>query len=113
MPDLTAPPIHDPMFQGTNSVLQSRSWTIFFQTIGSMVSATVGPTGPAGPANIMNIGTVTSGTTASATITGGSPNQTLNLVLPQGDTGPTGPQGPVGPTGSGGSDFLIMQVFGG
>jgi hypothetical protein len=55
--------------------------------------------------NTLAIGTVTSGTTPSATITGTAPNQTLNLVLPKGDigtpgaTGPTGIQGPTGDTG--------------
>lgn len=38
--------------------------------------------GNAGPPNTLAIGTVTSGATASATITGTSPNQTLNLVIP-------------------------------
>jgi len=46
--------------------------------------------GPAGPSNVLDVGTVSGGTTASATITGTSPSQTLNLVLPKGDTGPTG-----------------------
>ena len=44
-----------------------------------------GATGPTGPANTLGIGTVTSGTKASATITGTAPNQTLNLVLEKGD----------------------------
>ena len=39
--------------------------------------------------NTLSIGSVSSGTTASATITGTAPNQTLNLVLPKGDTGAT------------------------
>lgn len=47
--------------------------------------------GPAGPANTLKIGTVTSGTVASATITGTAPNQTLNLVLKQGDKGDNAP----------------------
>lgn len=46
-----------------------------------------GPEGPAGPANKLSIGSVQSGTTANATITGTAPEQTLNLVLPKGDTG--------------------------
>lgn len=41
----------------------------------------------------LTIGTVTSGATASATITGSAPNQTLNLVLPKGETGSTGATG--------------------
>ena len=55
-----------------------------------------GSQGPAGPANTLSIGTVTSGT-AAATITGTSPNQTLNLVLQKGDTGAQGPAGVTGP----------------
>lgn len=58
-----------------------------------------GDTGSVGPANTLSIGTVTSGATASATITGTSPNQTLNLTLPKGDKGDTGEQGPTGATG--------------
>lgn len=41
----------------------------------------------------MTIGQVTRGTEAQATITGISPNQKLNLVLPQGDIGPKGESG--------------------
>lgn len=44
-----------------------------------------GDTGATGPANTLSIGTVTSGNTASATITGEAPNQELNLVLPKGE----------------------------
>ena len=47
----------------------------------------------------ITIGTVTSGDTASATITGDSPNYTLNLVLPKGDKGD---KGDTGEAGSGG-----------
>lgn len=46
--------------------------------------------GETGPANTISIGTVSSGTEASATITGNAPNQTLNLVLPKGDKGEAG-----------------------
>jgi hypothetical protein len=55
-----------------------------------------GSTGPAGPANTLSIGTVSSGATAAATITGASPSQTLNLVLPKGDTGSQGVAGQQG-----------------
>lgn len=65
-----------------------------------------GATGPAGPANTLSVGTVTGGATASATITGTAPNQTLNLVLPQ---GPTGPQGP--PGAAGGLTFGLLVAF--
>jgi hypothetical protein len=46
----------------------------------------------------LSIGTVVEGGSASATITGASPEQILNLVLPQGPEGPQGPQGVPGPT---------------
>jgi hypothetical protein len=49
-----------------------------------------GRVGPAGPPNVLNIGTVTTGatgTSASATITGTAPAQTINLVLPTGANG--------------------------
>jgi hypothetical protein len=42
----------------------------------------IGLTGDTGPANTLSIGTVTNGAIADASITGTSPNQTLNLVLP-------------------------------
>lgn len=42
----------------------------------------IGPVGPVGPPCNLRIGSVTEGTTAAATITGTSPNYTLNLVLP-------------------------------
>ena len=50
----------------------------------------VGPQGPTGPANSLSIGSVTSGETPSATLTGSAPAQTLNLVLPKGDQGEAG-----------------------
>jgi hypothetical protein len=49
-----------------------------------------GPTGPAGPSNALSIGTVTTlaaGSSATATITGSSPVQTLNLGIPEGPSG--------------------------
>lgn len=49
-----------------------------------------GATGATGPANSLSIGTVTTGaagSSASATITGSAPTQTLNLTIPRGDTG--------------------------
>jgi len=58
-------------------------------------SGSAGAAGPAGPANSLTIGTVTTGATASATITGTAPNQTLSLVLPRGEKGDTGPSGGV------------------
>jgi hypothetical protein len=49
-----------------------------------------GKIGPVGPPNVLNVGTVVTGATgtpASATITGSSPSQTINLVLPTGANG--------------------------
>lgn len=70
-----------------------------------------GPVGPAGPSTTLTIGTVTAsdpGEAAGATLTGTSPNQTLNLTIPRGLEGPqgvkgdTGDQGPTGLTGPAG-----------
>lgn len=61
-----------------------------------------GATGATGPPNTLAIGTVDSGATAAASITGDAPNQTLSLTLPigpQGEQGPQGIQGIQGPTG--------------
>ena len=55
--------------------------------------------GETGPANTLTIGTVTKSDTPSATITGESPNQVLNLVLPKGDPGEQGIQGEQGVSG--------------
>ncbi len=78
--------------------------------------------------NGLSIGTVEKGDEASATITGTSPNQKLNLVLPQGeqgpqgiqgeqgpqglkgDTGETGPQGPAGQDGTDGTDGITPTI---
>lgn len=65
--------------QGTNITISS----------DNTISATSVP-------NTLSIGTVTTGeagSQASATITGIAPNQTLNLVIPKGDTGAQGPTG--------------------
>lgn len=64
-----------------------------------------GKIGPVGPPNVLNIGAITTGapgSQASASITGSSPAQTLNLTIPTGAVGPqgnAGPQGTVGPQG--------------
>jgi hypothetical protein len=66
--------------------------------------------GVPGPANTLTVGTVTKAPddTAVVTITGTSPNQTIDFVLPRGlqgiqgikgDTGATGATGATGPTG--------------
>ena len=66
-----------------------------------------GPQGPIGLSNTLSIGnveTLPAGQNATASLTGESPNQVLNLGLPRGDTGegsvgPQGPQGEQGPQG--------------
>lgn len=67
-----------------------------------------------GPANVLQIGTVTSGPTAEATITGGSPNQTLNLVLPKGDKGDGGAAATVTvgtvTTGAPGTNLSLIHI---
>lgn len=49
-----------------------------------------GARGLTGPANVLTIGTVTADETPSATITGTTPSQVLNLVLAQGPKGDNG-----------------------
>jgi len=72
----------------------------FVGTQAEWLASLEGATGPAGPANTLSIGSVTSGATAAVSITGASPTQTLNFVLPKGDKGDTGNTGPAGPTGA-------------
>lgn len=67
-------------------------------TTFNVTNGAAGNPGKAGPANELSIGTVTSGDSASATITGDAPDQTLNLVLPKGDKGDKGDQGSDGDT---------------
>jgi hypothetical protein len=59
--------------------------------LGAGAQGPAGPQGipgPAGPPNSLTIGTVASGQTAAATITGAAPAQSLNLTLPPGPAGP-------------------------
>lgn len=66
----------------------------------SLTYFTQGATGATGPANELSIGTVTTGaagSSASATITGTAPDQTLSLTIPRGNTGAKGDQGDTGP----------------
>lgn len=58
---------------------------------GTFTSWNVNIAGDPGPTNSLTIGSVTAsdpGASASASITGAAPSQTLNLVLPRGATGP-------------------------
>jgi len=69
-------------------------------------TGSTGGQGPAGPSNTLAIGTVTTvapGGAATSTITGTSPNQTLNLGIPSGLQGTQGVKGDTGNTGSTGS----------
>jgi hypothetical protein len=72
----------------------STTWTVRLNIKGATGAAgTNGTNGSAGPANTLTIGTVSTGaagSSASASVTGTSPNQTLNLTIPRGDTGATG-----------------------
>lgn len=75
---------------------------IFNFVIPRGVDGIIGGDGPAGPSNVLQIGTVETGlpgTNAIATITGTSPSQTLNFVIPKGDTGAQGIQGVKGDKG--------------
>ena len=66
------------------------------------------PVGPAGPPNVLEIGTVETlpaDQPATASITGESPAQKLNLGIPQGKTGETGAQGVQGEIGPRGYTF--------
>jgi len=56
----------------------------------------------------LSVGTVSTGSTSSASISGTFPNQYLNLVLQPGPTGPAGPTGPQGPGG-----FSTLNLDGG
>lgn len=68
-----------------------------------------GEKGDIGLSNTLTIGTVEDGDVADATITGVSPNQILNLVLPKGKIGDQGPKGEPG-TGvpSGGTSGQVL-----
>lgn len=70
------------------------AWGAYVSLVGPTGSTgPTGATGATGPANTLSIGTVTTGaagSSASATITGTAPTQTLSLTIPRGDTGATG-----------------------
>lgn len=73
-----------------------------------------GEKGDIGPSNVLSIGSVTKGDEANATITGESPNQILNLVLPKGDKGEQGEQGVQGiqgVKGDTGEPFTIKKTY--
>ncbi len=82
------------VFDGGDVVINGGGTGLVFPDSSRQTTATLqGPAGPAGPANTLSIGTVTtgaSGSQAAASITGTSPNQVLNLTIPQGPQGPAG-----------------------
>ena len=65
--------------------------------------------GDKGDSNILTIGTVEKGEEASASITGESPSQTLNLVLPKGDKGEQGIPGEKGDAPQRGVDYWTAE----
>ena len=102
-------PVVSVVTDGARRVLRITDWTGgegskptvtgFIGATGIVATAALavdirGSIGATGPSNTLAIGTVTSAASPSATITGTSPNQTLNLVLPKGDKGDTGNTGP-------------------
>lgn len=83
---------------------------VFNFVIPRGVDGVLGGDGPAGPSNVLQIGTVETGepgTSVVATITGTSPSQTLNFVIPKGDTGEVGPEGPKGDKGDAASTITV------
>lgn len=66
-----------------------------------------GEPGAPGPAPSIKVGTVTSGATPAATITGESPDLTLGLVLPKGDPGGKGDPGAPGALANASSYILV------
>lgn len=68
--------------------LNTREADPFPRTFKDLQAAQVVTVGATGPAPNLAIGTVSSGSTAAATITGTSPDYSLNFVLQPGATGP-------------------------
>lgn len=74
---------------GTDGQSTYQAW-LALGNVGSVVDFIASQRGAPGPANALQIGTVSTGapgSSASATITGQTPNQTLDLTVPQGATG--------------------------
>lgn len=83
---------------------------IFNFNIPRGVDGVLGGDGPAGPPNVLQIGIVetgAAGSSAVATITGTSPSQTLNFVIPKGDTGDQGLKGDKGDKGDAASTITV------
>ena len=67
-----------------------------------------GKDGEPGPANTLSMGTVMQGDTAAASISGTSPNQQLNLILPKGEKGEQGETGIPGKDGENGANGISI-----
>ena len=80
--------------QGSPATVEKSLVDSVYKLTFGLPSGKKGDPGATGPANTLTIGTVTSGIEASATITGESPNQVLNLVLKQGEQGEQGEAAP-------------------
>lgn len=79
------------------------------------VSSLAGPKGDTGDTPNITIGTVTTeypGNPATASITGTTPNLTLNLGIPEGLQGEQGPQGETGPQGPQGDPGTMGGTLG-
>lgn len=79
--------------QVTSTLRQANVLRLRFQVGATGATGPIGPEGPTGPANSLAIGTVSTlpyGASATATITGSPPSQTLDLGLPMGAQGPSG-----------------------
>ncbi len=76
---------------------------------------TVGPVGPANSLTVASVETGAAGSSASVTVTGEAPNQSLTFVIPRGDQGIQGIQGiqgevgPIGPIGATGATGINWQ----
>ena len=99
--------------------ITNKAWLTWFQKISEYVdSGTPGPQGEKGDMGLtstIQIGDVEAVDQGSEYVTnvGTIYAAIFEFGLPKGDQGDQGEKGDTGPTGSGGSDFLIMQVFGG
>ena len=98
-----------PDLRGPAGPAPSVAWSGDRLTVGGETGPSL--TGPQsttpGPAPSIKIGTVTSGGTASATITGTSPDLTLGLVLPKGEPGGKGDPGAPGALANASSYVIV------
>lgn len=79
---------------GSGSPGTTDTYTMYLNDLAETAMGTFNVyNGSNGLPNTLSIGSVTSGSSPSVTITGESPNQTLNFVLQKGDTGSQGVQG--------------------